>query len=271
MAVSANSYYKNGFPGASQIGPCVDIFTMHAVPAFALGTRAVRGDGAEFVYSHFGADTNRAVLVATDVSESCITDTDNGVIAPASAVTTTDGTIGSRFVQCTLAAITANQLAGGYFVTTDDVGEGFCYRIKGNTATDTTATGDVRIELYDPLIVALDATTDYAIQGCLYANLELAVDGTDDCLAGITTNTMDVSEAAYGWVLAKGIWACLDDPDVPAIGDVLVLSSGVSGAVMGLGGTSGTTLTYLVSEEIVGTCLIAGDSTGHLVGKFNIS
>ncbi len=269
MAVSTDGWWSNAIYEPSGD---FNIYDKHATPRYAIGTRICRQDGNEYVYSHFGADTNRGVLVATDVSESSRVDSDNIIVAPASAQTTTDGTIGNKFIEITLASVTANQFAGGYFVTTDDVGEGYTYRVKGNTATGDPASGNFRLELYDKLQVAVDATTDFAIQGSLYTNLEIAVDGTDDCLAGITVSTMDVSAQAYGWVCVKGIVGALSDAQTTAIaiGDTVSLSSEVSGAVMILGEGSTAAVEY-AKEEIIGTCLIAPDDTGHGVYKVNIS
>lgn len=243
-----------------------NIFRQDASPKYAIGTRLVRGSRV-FRYSHFGADTNRGVLVATDADESSLVDSDNIVVAPASAATTTDGTLGSKFVEITLAAVTANQFAGGLFVTTDDVGEGYTYEIKGNTATDDPASGNFRLELHQKLQVALDATTDIAIQGHLNANLELATEDVDVAVAGVSCSTMDVSAAAYGWIQTWGPCGILQDGTI-AIGDICTLSDSVDGAVQVAGGGD-TTIADLVAESYVGTCLIAGDSGGH--GVFDLS
>jgi hypothetical protein len=269
MAVSGDSYFSNSIQGIPQTGGDVDLYRNDVTPRYALGYRITRQDGNEYVYSHFGADSNRGILVATDASESSQVDTDNVIVAPASAVTTTDGTIGSRFVQITLASITADQFAGGYFVVTDDTGEGFTYRVRGNTATDDPTSGDFRLELEDPLVVAVDGTSDFAIQGNLYANLEAATAATDISVAGVTTNTMDVSEAAYGWVQTKGVVGILQDGTI-AIGDMCTLSDGTAGAIQVAAG-GGTAMGDLIAEELLGTCLIAGDTTGHGVFKVAIS
>lgn len=269
MAVSTTSYFSNAIQGIPQLGSEFSIYDKDATPKFALGTRFTRQDGNVYVYSHFGADVNRGILVSTDASESSVVDTDNIVIAPASAANTNDGTIGSKFVQITLASVTADQFAGGYLCTTDDTGEGFTYRIRGNNATGDPASGDFRLELYDPLQVALDATTDIGIQGSLYANLEGATAATDVALAGVTVQTMDVSEQAYGWILVQGVHTALQDGTI-AIGDMCTLSDSVTGAVQVAAG-GGTAMADLIAEELVGHCLIAGDDTGHGVFKFDIS
>ena len=268
MAVSTDGWFSNVLTSPHGGGD-FNIFDKHSTPRYAIGTRVMRIDGNEYVYSHFGADVNRGVIVAVDASESSVVDTDNAIVAPASAQTMTDGTIGNKFIEITLASVTADQFAGGYFVTTDDVGEGYTYRIKGNTATGNPTTGNFRLELHDKLQVAVDGTTDFAIQASLYANLEIATAATDIALAGVTVSTMDVSEQAYGWVLAKGISGVLQDGTI-AIGDQVTLSDGVNGAIqVAFGG--GTAAADLFAEEHLGTCLIAGDNTGHGVFKLAIS
>ncbi len=267
MAVSTDGWWSNSITNAGAVD--FSIYDKDATAKFAIGTRLERQDGNVYVYSHFGADVNRGVLVAVDASESSVVDTDNVIIAPASAQTTTDGTLGSKFIEITLASVTANQFSGGYFVTTDDTGEGYTYRIKGNTATDDPASGNFRLELHEPLQVAVDGTTDFAIQGSLYANLEIATAATDIALAGVTCQTMDVSEQAYGWVCVKGVVGILQDGTI-AIGDMVTLSDGTNGAVQAAAG-GGTTIGDLIAEELVGHCLIAGDSTGHGVFKINVS
>jgi hypothetical protein len=275
MAVDTSLGFSNAVQGIPQVGADFDIYGQHTDPRYAIGTRITRQDGNEYVYCHFGATVNRGVLVSTDVSESSRVDSDNIIVAPASAQTTSDGTIGNKFLEITLASVTVDQYAGGYFVTTDDTGEGYTYRIKGNTATGNPATGNFRMELYEPLQVAVDATTDFAIQGNLYANLEIATAATDNCIAGVTCSTI-ATAANCGWVQTKGVCGILtfnDDvsPGVGgtliAIGDMAVLSSDSNGAVSKMHDAAGE----MADEEIIGTCLIAGDSTGHGVYKINIS
>lgn len=244
-----------------------DKFAKNASPLVKVGTRFMDGDGKEYVYSHFGADVNRGVLVATDASESSLVDTDNKVISPASAAVTTDGTIGNKFIQITLASVTADQFSGGVLAITDDVGEGFSYDIVGNNATGDPAANDFRLRIKQPLQVALDNTSDIAIQGSPYANLEIAT-VTDVILAGVTCQTMDVSAQAFGWVQVKGRVGALQDGAI-VIGGVVTLSDSTSGAVQALGG-GGTDAVDLIAEPIIGYCAIAGDTGGHGIFMINI-
>ena len=261
MAVSTTSYFNNAIVGQTQVGAGINLYSSSTSPAFAVGTMFVRSDGNIFRYGHFGAATNRGAAVATDISESCLVDSDNIVIAPASAVAVAGeniqpGDIGSHYLEITLAAVTADQFAGGYLVTTDDTGEGFTYRIKGNTATDNPATGNIRIELYDRIQVALDATTDIAINGSRWANLEGATT-TDYDVSGISMATQ--ASADYGWVCTKGIVGYLDSGGCTA--GQAIAPSAVAGALADAAAAT---------ENIVGICLIAGDDTGHSVGYINV-
>jgi hypothetical protein len=199
-------------------------------------------------------------MVSQDLSESAVVDTDDSVIAPASAVTTTDGTVGSRFVQVTIASVTADQFAGGTLHITDDTGEGYTYRIKGNTATGDPATGDIRLSLYDPIQVALDATSDIAITGSLYANLEPATAAVDEVVAGVTVATQ--AAADYGFVQTSGAATVL------TAGTVVIADPVIIGAVAGA--VSPFTAASAETELLVGQVIHVGDDTGHSVIKLLI-
>lgn len=203
MAVSTDSFFSGAKPGDQRqlVGNDTQ-FDQHSKPKHAVGTQMTTVDGRKFRYAHFGADTAAGLLVSQDLSESSLLDVD--LVAPGSAADTTDGTIGSFFVQATEAAVTADQFAGGYLSTEDDTGEGFTYFIKGNTATNDPVTGDIRIELVDSIQVAVVAATTGNILGSQYANLEAATT-TDIAVAGVTASTMDVSDKAFGWVQTAGI------------------------------------------------------------------
>jgi hypothetical protein len=243
-------------------------FDKHATQKFPLGHKVECADGSIYRYSHFGADTDRGVLVSTDMSETCVADTDNAIIASASSVNTSDSLIGSRFIQMTLASTTANQFVGGKLITTDDAGEGYTYDIKGNTATGDPSSGTIRIELHQPLQVAVTTATDVAIIGSLYHDLEVATT-TDDAVVGVSCSSMDVSEQPFGWIQTKGVVGVLQDVNVPVVGAVATLSNLTSGAVTIMGGNS-TYATYYGLNPIVGIFLDVGDSTGHAAIKLNL-
>jgi len=215
MAVTASNRFLNSIVGQMQVGSDVDIHETNSTPKFALGTGFTRQDGNKFRYVHAGADVDIARLVATDVSESCLTSKTNVVINPTSAVaidnTNIDaGAVGSTYIQATITA-TANQFAGGYLHLDGNggAGAGAIYRIKGNTATDDPASGDCRLELYEKIKVAVDQTTDIAITGSPYANVEGATSSTDEMAVGVSV--VGISNNNYGWVCTHGVATVIAD------------------------------------------------------------
>lgn len=255
-----NARFSVAGQAPAQIGAHFDKYKQDNKARYPVGYKIETVNGDVFRYAHFSTDVNRGVLVSQDISESSSRDGDNIVVAPASAQTTSDGTIGSRYLEMTLASITANQFAGGKLVVTDDTGEGYTYDIIGNTATGDPASGNIRIELVRGLAVALDATSDTALIGSKYGNLEIATAATDYFVAGVTCATMDVSEQAFGWVQTKGVVGILQDNAITN-GDQVCISDSISGAVKAQDSVT--------DEAKVGNCIDTGDSTGH--GTFDIN
>jgi hypothetical protein len=257
MAFSENSYHSNAVQGIPQVGTDMNIFDKHSTPRYALGTRIQRQDGNEFVYSHFGADTGPGLLVSNDLS-------DHGtgaplvgkVIAPASSVDTSDSTIGSKFIQVTIASVLDGEFAGGYLIVNQDAGVGYTYRIKGNNATGDTATGDVRIELYEKLQVALVAATDITIIPSKYTNLEAALVGTNDMISGVTCSNMDVSAAAYGWICTKGVVGITVDGTITQGDNIAPSSIAANAGFVQIAGGGASIGAALITEPIIGHCLV---------------
>lgn len=264
--------HSNAIQGIPQVGVDFNIFDAHATQQYAVGTRICRQDGNEYVYAHFLNDTAQGLVVGPDASEGGeLAGVDNAVIAPASAQTTTDGTIGSRFLEMTNAGIVADEHAGGYLTIVSGTGAGYTYRIKGNTATGNPTTGNVRIELYEKLQVALDATSDVHIYGSKFAQLIAATGagGENSLAVGVTCSNMDVSVAPYGWILVKGIGGAFVDGTI-AKGEAVTLSDGEAGWVQVAGGGS-TAVVDLIDERVIGQCVIPDASAGLATFQFNFA
>lgn len=274
MALNSLSRFSLNFIGqGGATAADFDKFGVHSSPKHYLGFPIFSGAGDIYRYAQAGADTNRGLLVSTDKSETSVVDTDNVIIAPASAVAVSDetmkpGAIGSHYVEITLASVTANMYAGGKFVTTDDTGEGYTYDILGNTATDNPATGNFRLTLAQKLQVALDTTTDFAIFANPFNDVEGATAGTDEFPVGVTCANLTTASTAFGWLQTKGIVGILQDGTIN-LGDVVTLSDGVTGAVQTAAG-GGTDIADIITEPVVGYCLDPGDNTGHGVFKINL-
>ena len=261
MAYSTSSTFSIAAGSPPQVVGAFNKFEMHATPKYPCGYKVETADGSVYRYGHFGDDTVMGRLVSQDISESSAILNAITVIVPGSTVSTTDGTLGSYYVQGTIASIAVDQYAGGKFVTIDNTGQGYTYDILGNTATGDPTSGDIRIHLAQPLQVALVGATDVAVIGNLYANLETATAATDIAITGVTCSSMDVSAAAWGWIQTWGVVGCLQDGTC-AIGDICTLSDGTSGAYQTAAG-GGTDITDLVAEAIVGYQLITGATNGE--------
>jgi hypothetical protein len=241
------SFYNNGPHDGLLSSIDQGIYEESSTQKAPLGTRLVLDDGRVFRYGYILSAVNRGVLVAQDVSATCVVDTDNVMTAAAVNATTVD---------ITLASVTANQYQGGYLHTTDDTGEGYTYRIKSNDATGGDAgTGKVRFTLYDGLVAAVDTSTDFAITGNMYNTLIIANAATDGLVAGVTP--ISFTATYYGWIQTWGVCTVLDDGGVTAE-HMLTLSDGTDGAVQDQDA---------YTEPVVGYSLFAGDSGGH-VGVF---
>ena len=180
------------------------------------------------------------------------------------------GDAGSHYVELTDSSISADQFAGGYFCTTDDSGEGYTYRIKGNTATDDPVSGNIRLELYEPLQVAVDQTTDYAIQGSPFNDCVACTHDTDLVVAGVAC--ANNAAGSFGWVQTRGVCAIATDSTTISAGDSVSISATGDGYVSawGANGTdAGSGPALMIAEQLLGTCLIPGDGTGH--GVYNLT
>lgn len=264
MAYNTASYHNNNIPGNIDLAK-FKIRESTTTPKYALGTRVTLSDGRSFRYASFGAAVTQARVCSMDINESSSTVTTVlGIIAPVSANTTSDGTAGQKFIQFTLAGILQNELAGGYFTVCDGTGEGFTYRIKGNSATSGPATGDTRIEFYDDIEVEPTSASAVFALGNLYANLQETVTAdTDQIAIGVTTAAHAVD--TFGWVQTWGAAAVETGTDAPGIvtGDMVAVSDDTDGAVQAMGG-GGTSPSDNIAEPIVGWAMNTSITSDHM-------
>lgn len=105
MAVSTSSLHGNGkVTGKPTLTQAFNKFAADATPLRQLGYEVCDVEGNVYAYAHFGADTPMGKVVAQDISESSLVDSDGIVVASASSVDTTDSLIGSKFSEITLAS-----------------------------------------------------------------------------------------------------------------------------------------------------------------------
>jgi len=230
IATSSN-FYSNAIVGQPMAGSDIDVLERHSAARFSVGFGFTRSDGNCFRYVQYGDVVLAGVLVGNVQTNTNLASTDALVVAPATAVAVNGdpasirpGSVGSRYVEIILATVAANQFAGGYLAITKDTGIGYTYRIRGNTATNNPATGNLRIELYERIKVALDNTSDIAIAASKYVNLTAyaAVEGTTSNVVGVAMCL--VSNNDYGWVCTKGRVGALCKTTNTGIGNVAVVS-----------------------------------------------
>ena len=239
MAVTGTSYFANAIVGQPQVGSDYDVHEVHLdTPRYAVGTGFERSDGNRYRYVHYGLAAAVGQLVSQDRSESSISGA-NLVINPTSAgkpdfEPVNMGAIGSHFVEATL-SLSADQMSGGTMHIVSGTGMGYTYRIRGNTAPDSTRSGAARIQTYEPIKVALDQTSDVNLVGSKYANLEPAITGTaiaaDNTLAGICQSAATKDD--FGWICTAGITTVITTANTT--GGQPLMQGGIAGTVVPLG------------------------------------
>ena len=273
MAVASNTnYYSNAIVGTPQVGADIDIHDIHSTPRFAVGFGFERSDGAKFRYAQFGAATAASRLVSVDVSESAIIASIATNTGLASNTTTAvageaalPGAAGSHYVEVTATPANTQTFAGGYLGVTGGTSQGYMYRIKNSTATGTPSTSRSRLQLFEPLAVSIDTTSDLTIFGSPYANAEAASFTADALVIGVTMSAP--SAADYAWVQTKGLALCLQDAETGVIGQPMFLSSTTAGAVAALDlvtvvNTSTGVGLESINQPIVGYLVDNGGSAG---------
>ena len=274
MAYTSIPRFNNALVGVPQVGADIDITQVDAIQKFAIGTRFTRQDGNQYAYGYSSAGAAIGKLMASTFASASLTLSSNAVIAPASAVAVSGdamkpGAIGSTYVEITLAGVIANQFSGGYLVVGSDTGLGQTFRIRGNTATDSPATGNIRIQFYEKITTALAAISDVIIIGSPFADIIVA-DGTNYVICGVSVSTTTAAKP-FGWFLTKGITACLQDDTTTAFaaGKGIQACASVAGAVS-IWGNAATTTVDTAGLRYLGEALGISTNTNYAVCNFKL-
>ncbi len=213
-----------------------------------LGTRWDLEDGRELTLVLAGAVNlaagklmQNAALIANHqnlVTVSFTAYSSNG-LTPASAVVTLGGT-----------AVTANQYALGYAVVTAGTGLGQTLQIASHLAQATT-TGNVSIVFADGPNVALDATSTISLVP-QPGNGVIVTPASAPTNRQIGVTLYPITAANYGYVVSKGVVACLNASGTTA-GNSLSASQSVAGAV----------ITGVLADGFVGSAIVAGTDTQY--------
>lgn len=269
MALNASTYYSNGIVGQMMAGVDVDITATHTLPKYPVGQGFTRADGNVYRYANIGTATNSGQLVGPTTASGGATYGAAVVVASASAVIEQaeypiqPGQAGSHYVEVTIASIAANKYQGGYLVTTRGTGLGETYRIVGNTATNTPATGNLHIKLNEPLKVALTVSTGLIIVPSMFT----------DCAASATSSTQvtgvlcstTTSTNLWAWVQTRGVTACAEDASLAvAAGHQLTVSRVTSGSYASIASGSTTVGFGPLASPIIGYCITTASSSSRL-------
>lgn len=264
MALTDATYFSNSIQGVPGAGVDVDITRTDASPKYAMGYLIWRADGNRYRYCNIGTATNAGNLVGQTQASGGAAYGAAKVVSSASAVVVPQeypilpGQAGSHYVEVTIAAIAANKYEGGYLITTRGTGVGDTYRIVGNSATDNPATGNLRIQLYEPLKVALTGATGLTIATSIYN--DLAASATSSSTAtGVLMSTTTATNL-WAWVCTRGMVGCTEDNTVTVVaGQQLVSSRVTAGAYASIVGGGATIGSAAFSSPIVGYSVVIGN------------
>ena len=272
MALNTATYYSNSIQGIPAIGADVNLYATHTAPKYAAGFLVERADGNRFRYCHVGGAVNSNTLVGHTTATGGATYNAVTVVAPASAQTVPQeypilaGSVGSHFVEITVASIVANKYQGSYLVTTAGTGIGNTYRIIGNTATGNPATGNLRLQLAEPLVAALTAATGTIIVSSFFTDLALTATSSAQATGVLMATT--TATTPWAWVCTRGVVGCQEDgTNAVVAGQELMASAVTSGAYASISVSTGTLLVATAfSSPIIGysiTPSVAGSASNR--------
>ena len=170
-----------------------------ATQKLPLGAKLELNDGRIFRYSKNGA----VALAAGKTLQAVIlgTERDDAVNAAAAVA------IGATSLTITaVVTVAANDWAEGFLHIVNDTGEGLQYKVKSNTAA--AIASDYTVELYDPIITALAATTDVILSKSPYSGVLLAA---DDLSLIMGVPTIPVTALYYFWAQTGGVGMVLQN------------------------------------------------------------
>lgn len=205
----------------SQALSAADITEVTSEKLHTLGKVGMTADGRKFKYAKAGATLLAAgkLAVAADADANVV----NKAVTAAAA-------IGSKEVKFTAGgAVSADAYADGMLQVNDATGEGYTYRIVGNTAGTAGNSYAVVVRLAEPIQAALVATTS---EISLYKNDfdGLVISAVDQADLPVGVPVVPIAAGSYGWVQTFGIAAVLADEAVTR-GQTVTIGTGVAGAV----------------------------------------
>lgn len=211
-----------------------DVFTSAATQATDLGALASTGDGRSFRYVLAGGTS----LVPGKMQQGPAQDATNQ--SPAGGLAIAAAAIGATQVTLTGSlTLAANLLAGGFMSVAITPGQGYTYKVKGNTVVAGAANCVVTLE--DPIQVAL--TTSSKVVFMLNPHNGVVVGATTLTSSPVGVAVYPVTNAQYGWVQTHGPVGCL-----------VTGTLGSAGLAVGMlvGGTAGSLAPCIAGTNVLG-------------------
>jgi hypothetical protein len=272
MALNANTYFSNSIQGQPMAGVDINVETVDSAPKYAAGFAVHRADGCKFRYANIGTATNQGNLVGPSTAGQ-LTYTGAAIIAPASAVVVpqeypiTPGSVGSHYIQITVASIAANKYQGGYIILTGGTGLGQTYRVVGNTATGNPTSTTLYIQLYEALQTAVTVNTGVIIVQSMFTDLA-ATATTSPQVTGVLMGTT-TSTNLWGWVQTHGPSGCAEDATNTITAGQQVIASPVTAGSYASSGKGANTFTgNALNYPNIGYSLTPAGSSSRLGAIF---
>ena len=246
--MTSNQTALAGFPQIAAQG----IWEENASSQHVIGSYIETNDGRGFRYSKIGG----TATVAGKVYQGTALDATN--LQPSGGLTpSADVAIGGT--EITVAdsiTLTANLLAGGYLSVVVTPGQGYVYKIAGNTAVSG-AVGAV-ITLADPLQVAITTASNFIVAQHPYSGLVIEPGTPTAAIAGVAHRVTTASY--YGWIQTKGA------------ASVLFTGTGIASKSVGSlqGGTSGSTAPAIAGTNIIGFHMATGITSEYALVNLTI-
>ena len=242
---------KTTLSGVPQV-VAADLLTNSATnPGVGIGSYVETADGRGYRFAKVGA----VATVAGKVYQGPALDATN--MQPSGGLTPAAAAIGDTSVTIsTSTTLAANLLAGALMSVVVTPGQGYTYRVAGNTAT-AGATGAV-ITLDDPIQVALTTSSRVIFAHNKYNGVVIEPGTPTAAIAGVPNSI--ITAAYFGWLQVRG--ACA----------VLFTGTGVAGKAVGSlsGGTSGSMAPAIAATNIGGYHMATGITGEYSIVDLNI-
>jgi len=220
-----------------------DVLSSSSTQQMPIGAYAETNDGRGYRYALVGAVSTVAGKVYQGKALDATNDQPSGGHAVAAAA------IGDTSVTTTATlTATVDEFAGGFLSVVVTPGQGYTYRIKGNTA----ATAAVcTFYLDDPIQVALTTSSRIIVVQNTYNGIVIEPGTPTATIAGVPNSI--ITNAQYGWVQTFGPCA------------VLFTGTGAAGKAVGSlsGGTSGSAAPAIAATNILGYHMATGVTTEY--------